>query len=387
MFCTKCGNKLDNNSKFCNMCGAPNNYTPISSQNNINSLIYPNKTNKIKQICIGLGVGSVGVIIVLLIVIFSGSSGYYFHEDSNVPEIQTNNSGNKAGKYKTIIITDNKYYGISISGVSDAKDLISKDSTDQKGTCPKEILKIENEIIKKYNITAVNLCEMDIDFAKELINVLKHIYDEYPSVKGYLTNLSLWNGTLSEKSIIAEFMPVFQFASSNTTTTYPWVIKTQIFLNSTYFLNKNKLDSAVKESSSVGHFPPNASIYSPLAHELGHYISYIAMMKYYSTNSILLIDDNNFNTLINLAHDFSDGRHSLNMLEEAYNNYKNDTGDNISFDDWRGTISKYALAKDDKGRYIYDETIAEAFHDVYLNSSNAKIASKYITDVLKERLK
>ena len=165
------------------------------------------------------------------------------------------------------------------------------------------------------------------------------------------------------------------------------MIKTQIFLNSTYFLNKNKLDSAVKESSSVGHFPPNASIYSPLAHELGHYISYIAMMKYYSTNSILLIDDSNFNTLINLAHDFSDGKHSLNMLEEAYNNYKNDTGDNISFDDWRGTISKYALAKDDKGRYIYDETIAEAFHDVYLNSSNAKIASKYITDVLKERLK
>ena len=111
------------------------------------------------------------------------------------------------------------------------------------------------------------------------------------------------------------------------------------------------------------------------------------MMKYYSANSILLIDNNNFSTFLKLASDFSSGEHSLDMLEEAYNNYINDTKDSIAFDDWRGTISKYALAKDDSGDYIYDETIAEAFHDVYLNSSHAKTASKYITNVLKERLK
>ncbi len=390
MFCNKCGNKLDNNSKFCNKCGAPNNYIPIYQPDNINSLLYPQKKSKLKLLFIGFGVGSIGVIIILLIVIFTGSSSYYFSETENTPDVPTditNSNTNSPSKYKTVIITDNIYDGVSIKGVSDANALISKDSTDQKSSCPKEILNVENEIIKKYNITAVNLCEMDTDFAKELINVLEHIYNEYPEIRGYLTNISLWNGSFSERNVIAEFMPIFQFASSNTSSTYPWVIKTQIFLNSSYFLNKNKLATSVKENSAVGHFPPNASIYSPLAHELGHYISYIAMMKYYSANSILLIDDNNFETLLKLAIDFSKGNHSLSMLEEAYNNYKNDTGDNVSFDDWRGSISKYALAKDDAGDYIYDETIAEAFHDVYLNSSNAKPASKYITAVLKERLK
>ena len=33
-----------------------------------------------------------------------------------------------------------------------------------------------------------------------------------------------------------------------------------------------------------------------------------------------------------------------------------------------------------------DETIAEAFHDVYLNENNAKDASKYIVNVLKQKL-
>jgi len=35
---------------------------------------------------------------------------------------------------------------------------------------------------------------------------------------------------------------------------------------------------------------------------------------------------------------------------------------------------------------IYDETIAEAFHDVYLNKENANIASKYIIEKLKQEL-
>ena len=71
------------------------------------------------------------------------------------------------------------------------------------------------------------------------------------------------------------------------------------------------------------------------------------------------------------------------MLDEAYQNYIADNG-NINFDEWRGQISEYALAKDDSGEYIYDETIAEAFHDVYLNGEDANIVSKYIVEVLKK---
>ena len=74
------------------------------------------------------------------------------------------------------------------------------------------------------------------------------------------------------------------------------------------------------------------------------------------------------------------------MIQEAYNNYKKDTNTSLTLDEWRATISSYAVAKDNSGDYIYDETIAEGFHDVYLNGDNAKDASKYVVDVLKKKL-
>ena len=83
---------------------------------------------------------------------------------------------------------------------------------------------------------------------------------------------------------------------------------------------------------------------------------------------------------------YAKGEFSLLMIEEAYNNYKKDTNTTLTIDEWRATISNYAVARDQNGEYIYDETIAEAFHDVYLNGDNAKEASKYIISVLKKHL-
>ena len=74
------------------------------------------------------------------------------------------------------------------------------------------------------------------------------------------------------------------------------------------------------------------------------------------------------------------------IIKEAYSKYQKDTNTDLTLDEWRGTISQYALAKNNSGEYIYDETVAEAFHDVYLNGDYAKDASKYIVDVLKEKL-
>lgn len=419
MFCPKCGNHVENGTKYCNKCGEflgepINNMSmqpPLEQNNEINNsnqyppYIIPNvnqnggtvgKINNNKMVFIGVGSG-VGllVVIVLMVVLFSnGKSNYYFSSSGNydnendttsIENKEENNS--KKGKYQTVIITDNTYSGIKVSNDSEAYKLIEKDSVSQKSQCPAEIKKIEDEIIEKYNITAVNLCEMDVDFAKELENVFEIIYRDYPSARGHITNLTLRNtNMLSEGGVIAAFMPIFSFATSDSTSSYPWVIKTQVLLSSQYFLNKSKLESSAKDGSSSGHFPPNSTIYSPVAHELGHYLSFLAMMNYYQMNSILLINNNSIDTFYKLQVDFSEGNYSLSMINEAYENYKKDTGTTMSLDEWRGTISKYALAKDNNGEYIYDETIAEAFHDVYLNNDNAKDASKYIVKVLKEKL-
>ena len=404
MFCSKCGNPVGQNNTYCNKCGNYLGNNNINQLNNINNLSpnfnrnYSNQQNNInnvnnkKMILVGVGIGVSLLVIIFTIFSLTNSRGEYYFSNNSYDDStdvgQSSSSGTtsqKKSKYSTVIVTDNTYSGVEIADSNDAIELIEKDSINQKNNCPSEIRSIEDEIISNYNITAVNLCELDIDFAKEISNVFKKIYDEYPSVRGELTNLTLTNASMSE-GYIAAFMPIFQFASSDSSTGYPWVVKTQVLLNTTYFLNPERLKASVQDGSNSGHFPPNATMYSPVAHELGHYLSFLAMKKNHHLNSILLIDNNNINDLYEVAYDFSDGDFSLAMIEEAFENYKKDVGTTLSLDEWRATISNYAVAKDNSGNYIYDETIAEAFHDVYLNDTNAKDASKYIVAVLKEKL-
>lgn len=424
-YCNKCGDPIEPNEKYCNKCGNHLQNTQPNTVPQVNNSLYTNQSNdyntfvnsnnnqsindrnqnnsfnvtqtnnydkndKIKGVLIGVGSG-IGVVILLFVcsLLFKNSNvKYYF--DTNPHEnkgeiVQNSGTATKKGKYSTAIIYDNTYSGVSISQDSDAYKLIEKDSVSQKNNCPTEIKNIENDIIKKYGITAVNLCEMDVDFAREIGNVIKTIYDEYPSARGFITNLSLANVSMSD-GYIAAFMPVFNFATSDSSSTYPWVIKTQVLLNTSYFLNTERLEASVTDGSNVGHFPPNATIYSPVAHEFGHYLSFLAMMKNHKLNSILLVDSKNVSAFYEVYSDFGEGNFSLEMINEAYENYKRDTNTTLSLDDWRGTISKYALAKDNKGNYIWDETIAESFHDVYLNGNNAKDASKYVVKVLKSKL-
>ena len=146
------------------------------------------------------------------------------------------------------------------------------------------------------------------------------------------------------------------------------------------------MESTVQDGANSGHFPPNTTMYSPVAHELGHYLSFLAMMKNYDLESILLVNNRNVDAFYKVYDDFIKGDFSLSMIKEAYQKCKKEKNITLSLDEWRGTISNYAVAKDNSGNYIYDETIAEAFHDVYLNGNNAKEASKYVVSVLKDRL-
>ena len=373
-YCSKCGDPVEQNEKFCNKCGNSiqiNNINQNNQQfggqqvngnynqqnmnqsqvnynqqliNNVQYQNYSNRTNNKKGIIIGVGCGLVVVALIFIIsLIFkSPSSKYYF--DTNVREnndeiIQTEESSGsiKRGKYSTSIVYDNTYSGVSISNNTDAYKLIEKDSVQQKNNCPSKIKTVENDIISKYGITAVNLCEIDINFAKEIENVIKTIYEEYPSARGYITNLSLANVSMTD-GYIAAFMPAFTFATSSSSSTYPWVIKTQILLNTSYFLNTERLQTTVTDGSNVGHFPPNATIYSPVAHEFGHYLSFLALMKNYDTNSILLVDSNNVNVFYDIYSDFVEGKFSLQMITEAYENYKKDTNTSMTMDEWRGTM-------------------------------------------------
>ena len=110
------------------------------------------------------------------------------------------------------------------------------------------------------------------------------------------------------------------------------------------------------------------------------------MLNYYQSSKLNYVTTGQASKLYNVYDDFNTGNFSRILLEEAYEEYIKVYGNNLTFLGFRESISKYAVAKDNTGSYIYDETIAEAFHDCYINGNNAKPASRMIMKVLNTKL-
>lgn len=339
-------------------------------------------------------------IVAIVVLVSSSGNNFYFSQDqsfiSTVVDDDTftdykgvsksGQTGGSSSEGYTSVVYDNQYLGqFTIRTEQDVYNLISTDSKKQKANCPNNIKKIEETIVNNYGITAVNLCEMDEDFALELVNVVKYIYQDFPNARNYLTNLTLAN-VGDENSFIAAFMPIFTFSTSNSTSGYPVATKTQIILNAKYFLNNEKIKKSVSYGSKSGYFPRNATRSSTVAHEFGHYLSYVALLNYYQTDKLNYVRATETSLLYDVYDDFNSGNFSKLLLEEAFDDYVAKTGSTESFYEFRANISQYAIAKDSNGLYIYDETIAEAFHDYYLNGSNAKPESLAIVEVLKSKL-
>ena len=165
MFCNKCGNKVEPNQQYCNKCGNKLTYNNFQEKIDYNKINYSNNSNisSNKSLTIAFVIMVIFTIIFVGIVIYFifNNNGYYFDDEAvNNEKEQTaeNNNTQTKGKYKTDIIRDNVYYGISVNSKEDANNLIIQDSVNQKKSdYSEEIIKIENNIIEKYNITAVNL--------------------------------------------------------------------------------------------------------------------------------------------------------------------------------------------------------------------------------------
>ena len=141
----------------------------------------------------------------------------------------------------------------------------------------------------------------------------------------------------------------------------------------------------VEISSASGHFPPNATPYSPLAHEFGHYLSFLVQCRNYNLKELFYFDGRQEDGLYDLIMDWNQGVGSQAIIEEARKNYIALYGEINSYD-FRSSISKYAVFIDENKNYVYDETIAEAFHDYYINGEQAAKASLEIVKVLKTKL-
>ena len=230
MKCNNCGTTIENEGiSFCPSCGKylrQINFQGLDNSNNINNDSTMSKTdtiseksvliikdNKIKKSSIRLFVILVlfGISLGLTYKLISSKNSYYFSDVSETktkkvdepkkeeptedPEVvdpkptvpgpkptpstisyddlkgtsKSGYNGVRDNDYATKIIFDRQYFGqVVLKSREDVNNIIKYDSDLQKSGCNANIRAIENEITTNYGVVAVNLCEMDTDFALEL---------------------------------------------------------------------------------------------------------------------------------------------------------------------------------------------------------------------------
>ena len=179
---------------------------------------------------------------------------------------------------------------------------------------------------------------------------------------------------------------MYQFVNvSESINSYNKVNKTQILLNSYYFLNKDYRDSGIKKIVGDNYYVEDATLETTLVHEFGHFISFSLLLKEYKISNITLETKENSSKINEILELSNKGIFSKKIIEEAMKNYNQLYKTNLNIDKFASSISKYASVKDKNNNLIYDETIAEAIHDYYLHDMNMKNSSKEIIKVIKTR--
>ncbi len=386
-------NNAANNNVIETTAPVLNSFIPDASgniaQNNIpiiNPIIIQGAPEKNKSLLLKISLAVLLLVLIALVFILvkGNSSATKYGLDSNEADNSSSEVSTtiKKTSYVTSVQYDKIYEDVSIKSNSDVLGLIKKDSIGQKEICGNsDITAIESQI-ESYGVDAVNLCEMDITLAEEIAQSVKDVFDRYPNAKGFFTNLSLGNMS-SDMSNAYAFAGPSVFAIDNQNSSVGE--KIYIIMNSKIFLNVSKLEKSIKGDVSAKFHPANFKRADVIVHELGHYLTFMLTMRKNNVFETKYLTSNNQSAFFSAMQKWNEN--DKNIVERAYSNYVSGTNPSISFDDFRATISGYAMAKDDNGDYIYSETIAEGFTDVMINKDDAVAASKEIVKILDQDMK
>ena len=296
MKCIKCNEELEVDDNFCPTCGelTPHGYLSLKD----NKLRY--KENNIGSL---FTLTSIIIISFITMTLISGKDMFRPYI-----ELQKEISSLKYGYKVSIMNTNNKYTNVTLSTKEEAINLIKQDITKQSWKCKRNInvSLIEKEISESYNIPSVSLCDVDEDVSNKIKEVISTTYQLFPNIKGYLTNITITNAP-SNEDYIAYFNPTNTFVNNNLDIKeYNKVNKTEILLNSYYFLNKDILSKGLKEN----WYPNNVSYESLIAHELGHYITFVTLLKQNNIDNITLVTKDNINSYQNILNILKKGTYS-----------------------------------------------------------------------------
>lgn len=371
MKCIKCNEEIEVDDNFCPVCGELTPHGYLSFKNN--KLKY--KGNNIGSL---FTLTSTVIISFVLMTLVSGKDMFrpYAYLKKEIYSL-------KYGYKISVMNTNNKYSNIKVNTKEEAIGLIKTDMIKQSWQCRKNysVSIIEKEISKNYNIPSVSLCDVDEETAGKIKEVIDITYQLFPSIYGYLTNISITNAG-SNENYIAYFNPTNTFVNGNLDINYyNKVNKTEVLLNSYYFLNKDILNKGLKEN----WYPNDANYESLIAHEVGHYITFVSLLRQNNIEDVTLITKDNISSYQNILSILKEGTYSKSLVEDSLYNYNKKYNTSILPLDFAKNISGYASHLIEDG-LNYDEIIAEAIHDYYLHGESSSLSSLEIIYVLKERL-
>lgn len=373
--CLVCNSEIEEDDNFCPKCGhwTTKGYsylTRIEDKKILNGKVEFQR-NRLASLFL---IMSIFAGLVILMTVYRG-------KDILKPFVyikrQINNQ--QYGYSTTILKTDNQYFNENIFTESEAKEKIISDFSKQKWQCKNqiELLKIEEELQEKYSIFSVDFCDLSQEEAKKISNVIDEIYHLFPEISGYLTNISMTNAS-NKTEYVAYFQPIYSFVNSGNRQ----VNKTQILLNSYYFLNQNIL----KKEISKDWYVKDATYESLIAHEFGHYITFVSLLKENQIHHIFFETKENQQEIDKIIQKINDQTYAKMIIETSIANYNSLYQESISIEDFAKSISNYAGKKNINGEVIYDEIIAEAIHDYFLHQNNANKESLEVVKLINRKL-
>ena len=317
-----------------------------------------------------------GIIIFFSVMIFNKDDfGYYTAKFSTIID-EEEEMVEEDGKTSVDV---SKYVSKYYDNETDYKNAVQKISNLEKEKCSKlSTLKYENEIIEKYKLYSVNLCELSDEYLKQILKIYEYAEKEYPGIFDYAyatqilydadTRYAISNnfsGAIALYGMIESFNG--EEGSNN---------RLGMLLNTNYFLNETYFEQIMKRNVNSKHFPSNATIYSPVIHELGHKLHFDLVFKKNNFDNFSIVDNKEYDNYVKVIQDISGKVTTTKIVEDAIKEvYNVSTVDDLA--KYTAEISNYA--KSDP-----NEAIAEAVHDYYLNGKDAHKLSIGIVKVLKE---
>ena len=384
--CLECQCRVEKKDNFCYLCGnlTAHGYKNVNKQEIINNIESGTITKKNNQLKLLISLLNISIIVFAFFILTRGTSII-----RPIAYIKKQINSYTNGYNSTILKTNNVYNNIVIGNYNDAINYIKRDFESQDYLCSNniDVKRLEYNLEENYNIAKVNFCDMNYDESLKITEVIEKIYKLFPNISGALTNVTITNASTKEE-YIAYFQPMFQFIKSNENINeYNKVNKTQIFLNSYYFLNSDIMSKNIENVIGSNWYVKDATWESTIAHELGHYISFKTFLKENNIDNVTYVTKNNEKKITKIMQEFDSGKYSTELVTTALNNYNIKNGANLDIDNFTKLISSYAGTKDTNGNLIADETIAEAIHDYFLHSSNCSKASFEIINIIKAKLR